>query len=79
MTDTIESLMRGLYPYAESHGVIRDFPSEGRSTEAILEELRAVAAKEDEAWENGRCSGTMYSGDHEHYDFLNAVCALSPT
>ena len=38
MTDTIESLMRGLYPYAESHGVIRDFPSEGRSTKAILEE-----------------------------------------
>jgi glutamate/tyrosine decarboxylase-like PLP-dependent enzyme len=76
MTNTIESLMRGLYPYADSHGVIRDFPVEGRSTEAILEELRAIAGKEDEAWENGRCSGTMYSGDHEHYDFLNAVCAL---
>ena len=73
MNDTIESLMRGLYPYAESHGVIRSFPAEGRATDAILEELRAIASKEDESWENGRCSGTMYSGDHEHYDFLNAV------
>ena len=76
MSNAIEDLMRGLYPYAESHGVIRGFPAEGRATDAIVEELRAIAGKEDEAWETGRCSGTMYSGDHEHYDFLNAVCAL---
>ncbi|MBW2552102.1 MAG: aspartate aminotransferase family protein, partial [Deltaproteobacteria bacterium] len=76
MSNDIESLMRGLYPYAESHGVIRGFPAEGRSTDAILEELRAIAGAEDKAWENGRCSGTMYSGDHEHYDFLNSVFAL---
>jgi glutamate/tyrosine decarboxylase-like PLP-dependent enzyme len=76
MSDTIEDLMRGLYPYAESHGVIRGFPAGGRPTDAILEELRGIASKEDEAWETGRCSGTMYSGDHEHYDFLNSICAL---
>ena len=76
MSDTIEDLMRGLYPYAESHGVIRGFPEQGRSTDAILDELRAIASQEDQAWENGRCSGTMYSGDHEHYDFLNAVFSL---
>ena len=76
MSNTIEDLMRGLYPYADSHGVVRSFPEEGRSTDAILGELQAIAGKEDEAWETGRCSGTMYSGDHEHYDFLNSVCAL---
>ena len=76
MSNAIEDLMRGLYPYAESHGVIRGFPAEGRATDAIVDELRTIAGKEDEAWETGRCSGTMYSGDHEHYDFLNSVCAL---
>ncbi|MGB8331613.1 MAG: hypothetical protein WCE62_15910, partial [Polyangiales bacterium] len=76
MSNTIENLMRGLYPYAQSHGVIRGFPGEGRSTDAIVEELRRIASREDQAWETGRCSGTMYSGDHEHYEFLNSVCAL---
>ena len=76
MSNTIEELMKGLYPYADEYGVIRRFPEEGRATGSILEELRAIASKEDEAWENGKCSGTMYSGDHEHYDFLNSVFSL---
>ena len=76
MMEELESLMRGLYPYAETHGVIRSLPAEGRSPDDILEELQKIARKEDAAWESGRCSGSMYSGDHEHYGFLNAVCAL---
>ena len=76
MSNTIEELMKGLYPYADEYGVIREFPEKGRSTDSIIGELEKIASKEDEAWENGRCSGTMYSGDHEHYDFLNSVCSL---
>ena len=76
MNDELISLIKGLYPYAESHGVIRKLPDEGRSPDSILEEIRALADSEDEAWEQGRCSGTMYSGDHEHYAFLNSICAL---
>lgn len=76
MMEQLEPLMRGLYPYAETHGVIRSLPDEGRPTETILEELRTIAKSEDAAWEGGRCSGSMYSGDHEHYAFLNEVCAL---
>lgn len=76
MMEQLEPLMRGLYPYAESHGVLRDLPSEGRPAAEILEELREIARKEDSTWESGRCSGSMYSGDHEHYAFLNSVCAL---
>ena len=68
--------MRAMYPYAERHGVIRGLPAEGRPTEEIFDELREIAQLEDATWETGRCSGTMYSGDHEHYDFLNSVCAL---
>jgi glutamate/tyrosine decarboxylase-like PLP-dependent enzyme len=29
-----------------------------------------MAIEEDAFWERGGCSGTMYCGDHEHYDFL---------
>ncbi|MEM9731245.1 MAG: pyridoxal-dependent decarboxylase [Myxococcota bacterium] len=76
MLDQLEPLIRGLYPYADTHGVIRDLPEQGRPTDEILEELRAIARKEDLAWEGGLCSGSMYSGDHEHYAFLNAVCSL---
>ena len=27
-------------------------------------------ARRTSAWETGKCSGTMYCGDHEHYDFM---------
>src|SRR5213082_3691865 len=51
-------------------------PSEGRSRDAILAELTTVARDEDAFWETGKCSGTMYCGDHEHYDFLNEAFGL---
>jgi len=35
-----------------------------------------MAADEDATWETGRCSGTMYCGDHDHYDFLNEAFSL---
>jgi glutamate/tyrosine decarboxylase-like PLP-dependent enzyme len=39
-----------------------------------MREMTEMAASEDAAWETGRSSGTMYSGDHDHYRFLNEVC-----
>jgi len=30
-----------------------------------------MASRENVVWEDGHCSGTMYCGDHDHYDFLN--------
>ena len=53
MSNTVEELLKGLYPYADEYGVIREFPEKGRPTASILEELRSIASKEDEAWENG--------------------------
>ncbi len=60
-------------PYAESHGVLRGMPSEGRSRSAIIDELAAIATDEDARWETGQCSGTMYCGDHDHYAFMAQV------
>jgi len=32
--------------------------------------------REDTTWETGKCSGTMYCGDHDHYDFMNEVFGM---
>ena len=47
----------------------------GRRATTILAMMRDLAAREDRAWEGGQCSGTMYCGDHDHYDFLNEAFA----
>ena len=67
----IEELMKALYPYAEEYGVVRAFPEQGLDNSAIVEQLRNMSRKEDATWESGKCSGTMYCGDHEHYALLN--------
>src|SRR4051794_27354354 len=68
--------MSSSYPYAQTHDVIRGLPSEGRSRASILEELTDLAQREDATWETGKCSGTMYCGDHAHYDFMGRVFEL---
>ncbi len=62
--------MSSSYPYATTHDVIRGLPSEGRSRASILQELEGFAKSEDQSWETGKVSGTMYCGDHEHYELL---------
>jgi len=64
------------YPYAERYGVIRELPDDGRSREEILTEMREMASDEDTAWEDGKCSGTMYCGDRDHYGFLKEAFGL---
>jgi sphinganine-1-phosphate aldolase len=64
------------YPYADRFPVLRGMPSEGRDRNAIITELRDIATAEDKTWETGKCSGTMYCGDHQHYDFMNEVFGM---
>ena len=42
----------------------------------MLKQLNDMAHAEDAFWETGRCSGTMYCGDHSHYDFMNEAFGL---
>lgn len=72
----LEKLHRALFPYAEKFGAIRSFPETGVPGEAILAQLKEIAQSEDRRWEGGRVSGSMYCGDHEHYDLLNQCFAL---
>ena len=71
MSDLFDS-----YPYADRFGVARVLPEVGRSPEELLAELREMAAEEDRVWETGRCSGTMYCGDRDHYAFLKEAFGL---
>lgn len=64
------------FPYAERFAVNRTLPEQGRSREEILEELGQMAKEEDAFWETGKVSGTMYCGDHSHYDFLTKAFGL---
>ena len=64
------------YPYADRVPVHRTLPETGLPRQEILAILGSMAAEEDRAWEGGRCSGTMYCGDHDHYAFLNEAFSL---
>jgi glutamate/tyrosine decarboxylase-like PLP-dependent enzyme len=64
------------FPYAERFPVNRCLPQQGRPREDVLAELHTMAEEEDAFWETGKCSGTMYSGDHQHYRFLNEAFGL---
>jgi sphinganine-1-phosphate aldolase len=64
------------FPYADRFPVNRSLPRHGRPRADVLAELLAMAAQEDAFWETGKCSGTMYSGDHEHYRFLTEAFGM---
>ncbi len=59
------------FPYEGRFAVHRTLPEQGTPRAEILETLHTMATEEDASWETGKCSGTMYCGDHEHYEFLN--------
>jgi len=64
------------FPYEDRFAVHRIFPEQGSPRDEVLSELQTMATEEDAFWETGRCSGTMYCGDHEHYRFMNEAFGL---
>jgi glutamate/tyrosine decarboxylase-like PLP-dependent enzyme len=64
------------FPYDGRFGVHRSLPERGTPRAEILEALHTMATEEDAAWESGKCSGTMYCGDHDHYRFLNEAFGM---
>ena len=64
------------YPYVDRVPVHRALPERGLARDDVLGILRGMATEEDRTWESGKCSGTMYCGDHDHYAFLNEAFAL---
>ena len=64
------------YPYVDRVPVHRALPERGLARDDVLGILRGMATEEDRTWESGKCSGTMYCGDHDHYAFLNEAFSL---
>ena len=64
------------FPYADRFPINRALPEHGRPREEVLAELQAMADAEDDTWETGKVSGTMYCGDHDHYAFMNEAFGL---
>jgi sphinganine-1-phosphate aldolase len=59
------------FPYEDQFEVHRTLPENGMDKDAVLATLAVMSQAENPTWETGQCSGTMYCGDHDHYDFLN--------
>ncbi len=72
MSDPID-MIKGLFPYFEQYGAITRMPEEGVGRDTLREQVRVMSTREDQSWVNGRCSGTAYYGEHEHYKFLNEI------
>jgi glutamate/tyrosine decarboxylase-like PLP-dependent enzyme len=64
------------FPYQDRFSVHRGFLEDGVPRDQILSELHTMAKEEDAFWETGKCSGTMYCGDHDHYRFMNEAFGL---
>lgn len=63
------------FPYSDHYEVHRTLPEDGTGRAEILAMMSDMSSRENPVWEGGQCSGTMYCGDHEHYDFLNEAFA----
>lgn len=72
MSDPID-MIKSLFPYFDEYGALTGMPQEGINRDTLREQVRDMATREDRSWENGRCSGTAYYGEHEHYHFLNEI------
>lgn len=65
--DPFASILDDFYPYRSRFEVHDRMPAVGLPREQVLAELHTMAAEEDRLGDAGRCSGSIYSGDHEHY------------
>jgi glutamate/tyrosine decarboxylase-like PLP-dependent enzyme len=63
------------FPYADTFEINRSLPENGTDKDTILAMMTSMSRSENAVWESGQCSGTMYCGDHDHYDFLNEAFA----
>jgi sphinganine-1-phosphate aldolase len=64
------------YPYRSRFKVYERLEPAGRDRQSILDELATMASEEDRIADQGRVSGSIYHGGHEHYAFLTEVFRL---
>jgi sphinganine-1-phosphate aldolase len=67
---TFLEMASSLYPYVDRFPNFREIPEKGRTREEILALLKELSSTEDAMGDEGRVSGSIYHGGHEHYEFL---------
>jgi len=77
MDDFMESVAQRVKPYQSEFTVYGELPGEGRSRQSILEDMQALARREQDQWKQGYVSGAVYHGDSEHIRFLNEAYAVT--
>src|SRR5690606_14749303 len=65
-----------LHPYRNEVEAYLTLPRQGLDRDAILEEMRALAAREEDRWREGYACGAVYNGDAEHIAFLREADAI---
>lgn len=75
-TDGLSAMLEGLYPYRELYETFDAVPERPVDRSAVLDEISRMAKDEDAQGDRGTVSGSLYSGDHEHYAFLGQVFSV---
>ena len=75
MTDS-NDLANGFWPYRSETPTYRQIPEDAVDRADVYELLRRIARREDAIGDAGRVSGSLYSGDHDHYGYLAEVFGL---
>ncbi|MBI2710359.1 MAG: aspartate aminotransferase family protein [Actinobacteria bacterium] len=75
MPDPTAARRSGLHPYAGRFTVHDRLPDAGVAREEVLAEIATMAEEEDRRYHDGQVSGSIYSGDEEHYAFLTQAYA----
>jgi sphinganine-1-phosphate aldolase len=73
--DGFGDFLAAFYPYSDSAPVHSSLDLPARARADVLAEVALMAQREDAQGDQGRVSGSLYSGDHEHYRFLSEVFA----
>jgi len=64
------------YPYRRRFKTYERLEPAGRDRQSILDELATMAREEDRIADQGRVSGSIYHGGHDHYAFLTEAFRL---
>ena len=71
--DGFTQFLNDFYPYRNTTQTYTELPEHGADRAAILSDIADMAASEDATGDLGRVSGSLYSGDHDHYAYLGEV------
>lgn len=76
-SDLLAPLDQMMHPYRGELPAQDAIPTVGRSRAEVLAEMQDLRAREQERWQAGYASGSVYHGDQGHIDFLNQIYALN--